>query len=87
MSNKMIAVTALGSVAFLIAFITLMSALYQVDQRDYALQLRFGEVQHVRTSPGLYIKAPFIDSVQRIDRRTLRADIPPGRSPTGTRRG
>ena len=81
MSNRMIAITTMGAVAFLIAFITLMSALYQVDQRDYALQLRFGEVQHVRTSPGLYMKAPFIDSIQRIDRRTLRADIPPREVP------
>ena len=81
MSDKMIAFTVIGAIAFIAVFIVLMSALYQVDQKDYALQLRFGEVQHVRTEPGLYIKAPFIDSVQRIDRRTLRADIPPREVP------
>ena len=30
----------------------------------------------MRTSPGLYVKAPFIDTVQFINKRTLRADIP-----------
>ncbi len=72
---------ALAVIAALFLFIALMSALYSVDQREYALQLRFGEVKEVRTSPGLYIKAPFIDSVQRIDRRTLPADTPPRQVP------
>ena len=31
--------------------------------------------------PGLRLKAPFVDTVQRIDRRTLRADIPPREVP------
>ena len=52
------------------------SALYTVDESEYGLELRFGEVQNVRRSPGLYLKAPFIDSVQFINKKTLRADIP-----------
>ena len=52
------------------------SALYSVDESEYALELRFGEVQNVRRSAGLYVKAPFIDSVQFINKKTLRADIP-----------
>ena len=79
--EKAIILTVIGIPAAIFLFITLMSALYSVDQREYALQLRFGEVKEVRTKPGLYIKAPFIDSVQRIDRRTLRADIPPRQVP------
>ena len=73
-----VVVSVLGG---LLLFVVMMSALYSVDQREYALQLRFGEVKEIRTQPGLYIKAPFTDSVQRIDRRTLRADIPPRQVP------
>ena len=58
------------------------ASLYQVDQREYALQMRFGKVQAIRMEPGLYARMPLVDSAQRIDRRTLRADIPPGRSRT-----
>ena len=57
------------------------ASLYQVDQREYALQMRFGKVQAIRTEPGLYARMPLVDSVQRIDRRTLRADIPPREVP------
>ena len=81
MSNKAIALSAAGAVTLLLAFMVLMSALYSVDESEYGLELRFGEVRNVRDEPGLYIKAPFIDSVQRIDKRTLRADIPPREAP------
>ena len=81
MNEKKIGLIVVGVIAVLAVFVTLMSALYQVDQTEYALQLRLGEVQHIRKDPGLYIKAPFIDNVQRIDRRTLRADIPPREVP------
>ena len=80
MSRKEVSIIAAGFMA-LVGFILLMSALYRVNETEYGLELRFGEVKNVRTSPGLYIKAPFIDSVQRIDKRTLRADIPPREVP------
>ena len=59
------------------------SALYAVDETQYALHFRFGEVKKVHTTPGLKVKYPFpfIDSIQRIDKRTLRADIPPREVP------
>ena len=66
-----IAATVLGLI------ILANSTLYQVDQRVYALHLRFGEVKEVREQPGLYLKLPLVDSIQNIDKRTLRADIPP----------
>ncbi len=71
----------IAGITGLMALIVVTQSLYKVDQREYALELRFGEVRHVRTSPGLYVKAPFTDSVQRIDSRTLRADIPPREVP------
>ena len=69
------------AVLVIMALIAMKMTLYQVDQREYALQTRFGKVLAIRTDPGLYAKAPFLDSIQRIDRRTLRADIPPREVP------
>lgn len=81
MSNKAIALSIMGGLGVLLSIIVLASALYSVDESEYGLELRFGEVRNVRHEPGLYIKAPFIDSVQRIGKRTLRADIPPRETP------
>ena len=80
MSRSITALTGLGIITIIGLFLT-MSALYQIDQKEYGLETRFGKVQNIRTEPGLYLKAPIIDSVQRIDRRTLRADIPPREVP------
>ena len=76
MTATKIGVWITGAIAALIGLICLLSALYSVDESEYGLELRFGEVKNVRTEPGLYIKAPFVDSLRRIDKRTLRADIP-----------
>ena len=72
---------AAGAAAMLIMLIAACASVYAVDEKEYALSLRFGEVNAVRTEPGLYLKAPMVDQVQRIDRRTLRADIPPREVP------
>ena len=79
--ESLVAVGITLAVLVIIALIATSTALYQVDQREYALQTRFGKVMAIRTEPGLYPKAPFIDSIQSIDRRTLRADIPPREVP------
>ena len=69
--------TALIALALIsILSVVLKTSLYRVDESEYALELRFGKVKNVRTEPGLYPKAPFMDSISRIDKRTLRADIP-----------
>ena len=81
MSEKSIAITVISVIAALVALIVTTSALYQINQTEYGLQMRFGKVKEIRTQPGLYAKAPFIDNIQRIDRRTLRADIPPREVP------
>ena len=70
-----------GGVIGIIALILLKGAFYQIDQSEYGLVTRFGEVKNVREQPGLYVKMPIMDSVQRIDRRTQRADIPPREAP------
>lgn len=78
---KQLIIGGVIAVALLFLLACASSAMYVVDERDYGLQTRFGEVRAIRYEPGLYVKAPLIDSVQRIDKRTLRADIPPRQVP------
>lgn len=54
-----------------------IKALYVVDVTEQVLILRFGEVRDTRTTPGLYLKAPFLDVVVSFDKRILRIDAPP----------
>jgi len=55
--------------------------LYTVDQTQLTVVTRFGEIRGINTSPGLKVKAPFIDSVNRFDKRLLRVDVPPSTLP------
>ena len=51
--------------------ISQIKALYVVDVTQQVIVTRFGEVQSVKTSPGLYFKVPFLDAVSTYDRRVL----------------
>ena len=81
MPTKAITLIVATFVLTLLTMTLVSTTMYKVDQTEYALQLRFGKVLHVRTNPGLYAKMPFTDTIQRIDKRTLRADIPPREVP------
>lgn len=54
----------------IVAFVGYM-ALFQVDQRESALVLRFGEIDRTVNDPGLYAKVPIADTVIPIDDRLL----------------
>ena len=56
-----------------------IKALYVVDVTQQVIVTRFGDVQSVKTSPGLYLKLPFLDAISSYDRRVLRIDAPPQR--------
>ncbi|MEJ5228551.1 MAG: protease modulator HflC [Pseudothermotoga sp.] len=47
-----------------------------VDQTQYAIVLRFGEIRKVISEPGLYVKTPFVDNVIRFSKRFYIYDIP-----------
>ncbi len=64
-------------VVVIAALIVVTQSLYIVDVTEQVLVLRFGEVVGLRPDPGLYVKAPFVDNVQRYDKRILRIDAPP----------
>jgi membrane protease subunit HflC len=62
-------------VLFLLAIVA-YSSLFTVQQTEQALVLRFGEPVNIATDPGLYVKAPFIDTVIPIDKRILDLENP-----------
>ena len=68
-------------VLIVIGLIVARQALYVIDETEQVIVTRFGEVQSVTTHPGLYLKAPFLDQVIRLDKRILRIDAPPEAMP------
>ncbi len=81
MSTKIIVNLILLVFGFFIVILLFGASTYVVDEKEYVIEFRLGEIKQVRYNPGFYVKFPFIDSTQRIDKRTLRADIPPREVP------
>ena len=67
----------IAGVLVILALIVITQSLFIVQETEQVVVTRFGDVQSVHTSPGLYFKAPFVDSVINYDRRLLRIDAPP----------
>ena len=65
------------AIVIVVALVLLRQSLYVVDVTEQVIILRFGEVVKTRSAPGLDVKAPFVDTVVRLDRRILRIDAPP----------
>lgn len=60
-----------------VGVILLRQSLYIVDETQQVIILRFNEVINTRLAPGLYVKAPFVDTVATFDKRILRIDAAP----------
>lgn len=56
---------------FLFLVILISASAFTVDQREYALVKRLGEVVAIEKAPGLYFKVPFVDNVVYFDNRIL----------------
>lgn len=67
---------ALGVVAGILLLLA-SSAFFVVQQTQHAIVLRFGQVIRAPIStPGLFFKIPFLDTVNYLDRRALDLDLP-----------
>jgi modulator of FtsH protease HflC len=65
------------SIVALIALSLLLSTLFVVDQRQYAIVFALGEVKQVISKPGLYFKLPPpFQNVLFLDKRILTLDTP-----------
>lgn len=61
----------------IIGAIVVPQTLYIVDETQLAIVTRFGEPRVSITSPGLYMKTPFIETVRYFEKRILIFDAPP----------
>jgi modulator of FtsH protease HflC len=59
----------------LIMLLVLLSlSAFSVDQREYAIVFRLGEIISVKQSPGLYFKVPLVDNVRYFEKRIVTLD-------------
>ncbi|MBX5039798.1 protease modulator HflC [Rhizobium lentis] len=62
-----------------VVVVGLYSSVYVVNAREQAIVVRFGEIQSVKTEPGIYFKLPFsfmdADRVQLVEKQKLRLDL------------
>lgn len=62
-----------------IVLVGLYSSVFVVNAREQAIVVRFGEIQSVKTEPGIYFKLPFsfmdADRVQLVEKQKLRLDL------------
>ena len=59
----------IAGIILIVGLIVLSQSLYVVDETEQVIITRFGEVQDTINSPGLNVKAPFVDTVVRFDKR------------------
>ena len=67
---------ALSLVLAVLLVFVLYNSLYTVQPKQYVAVRQFGRIVHVSDTPGLKLKVPFIQSIQRISAATILYDIP-----------
>ncbi len=70
----------------ILTFILISSAIFYTDEREKALLLRLGQIEHSDYEPGIHFKIPFINEVRRFDGRILTLDSTPARYLTGEKK-
>ncbi len=61
-------------VLFVAALMLLSLSAFTVNQTQYVLVQRLGEIVSVKKEPGLYFKVPFVDNLKYFDNRILTLD-------------
>ena len=65
---------SIGLIGFLVVLLVLALSLFTVDQRQYALVFRLGEIVAVKKEPGLYLKVPLLDDLKYFEKRIVTLD-------------
>ncbi|HYN55484.1 MAG TPA: protease modulator HflC [Methylotenera sp.] len=63
-----------GLIIAIVAIILLSSAAFTVNQTQFVLVKRLGEIVAVKKEPGLYFKLPLVDDLKYFDNRILTLD-------------
>ncbi len=69
-------------ILFILTALKWGTLLFIVHQYETAIVTRFGKIIRTVTTPGLKLKLPIIDKLQRFDKRILAWDGPPTECPT-----
>ena len=59
-----------------LALIVVGNCLYTVHPKEYVAVRQFGRIVDVKSEPGLYLKTPFVQSIQRVSAATILYDVP-----------
>jgi modulator of FtsH protease HflC len=59
-----------------VAALAVSMSVFVVDEREYAIKLRFGEIVRADFEPGLHFKLPFVNTVRKFDNRVLTRNNP-----------
>lgn len=62
--------------AIVVAALVVSMSVFIVDEREYALKLRFGEIVRLDYEPGVHFKTPFVNTVRKFDNRVLTRENP-----------
>ena len=67
-----------GFILILVALgVALLSmSVFIVDEREYAVKFRFGEIIRTDYEPGIHFKIPFVNNVRKFERRILTRNNP-----------
>ena len=66
--------------------VIIWSITFQVDQRQKAIKLQFGEIKDATLAPGIHFKVPIVNTVEKYDARILTLDVPPTEFPTSEKK-
>jgi len=69
-----------------VILVAVWSFTFQVDQRQKAIKLQFGEIKDAMLEPGLHFKLPVINTIEKYDSRILTLDVPPTEFPTSEKK-
>lgn len=54
-----------------VALVLITLSAFTVDEREYAIVFRLGEIVSVKKEPGLYFKMPLVENIRYFDKRIL----------------
>jgi len=76
---KKITFLVLSLIIVIIILVFVFSSFYILDQTQTAVVLRFGQIVKINDQPGLSFKTPFVDNVEKFEKRVMIYDISPER--------
>jgi len=59
-----------------LAAVGLSMSVFTVDEREFAVKFRFGEIIRTDYAPGLHFKIPFVNNVKKFEKRILTRNNP-----------